>query len=510
MSSTLQAPSSREPEASGHTPAGPVEPWTIHGFVRRHPWWTTGVGVVVLSTALVLWAGTRPSYDAYGWLVWGYQTLHLALDLGGAPSWKPLPYLFTVPFAVFGHYQLYLWMVTCVALSLAGSIFAGRIAYRLVGGEARDRRWPAMVAAVFAGAAVLGLEDYMHYILSVQSDPMIVTFTLAAVDMHLSGHRRWAFVFGTLASLGRPEAWPFLGLYSIWSWRTVPSMRWLMVGGWALIVFMWFGIPTITNGRPFVAGQLALESPRAPQAEQDHRHDRPLHGVALLADLGRRRVHRRGRRAPPQLDVLVLAAGSVLWVVVEIAFALHGWPALPRYVMEPAAIAGVFAGVAVGWLLIEVPRLRVGLPRWAGIPVVLLLVLVLVPGAIARIRTERRDLSHERDRTTEIDGCGDITVLGGTDTSEPAAIRWQRRVRQRDGLVHAAQCRLRRPPAEFRAPPEVPDRAVRTAHKRLAVAPWHTRRSQLVRCAGLHAKYVFTGRHPGGVRVRLRTVVETP
>ncbi len=32
---------------------------------------------------------------------------------------------------------------------------------------------------------MLGLQDYMHYILSVQSDPMLVTFTLAAIDMHL-------------------------------------------------------------------------------------------------------------------------------------------------------------------------------------------------------------------------------------------------------------------------------------------------------------------------------------
>ena len=49
---------------------------------------------------------------------------------------------------------------------------------------------------MFAGVAVLGIQDYMHYILSVQSDPMIVTFCLAAIDCHLSGHPRWAFAFG--------------------------------------------------------------------------------------------------------------------------------------------------------------------------------------------------------------------------------------------------------------------------------------------------------------------------
>ena len=46
--------------------------------------------------------------------------------------------------------------------------------------------------------------------------------------------------------------------------------------------------------------------------------------------------------------VLVLAAGAVVWVAVEIAFALHGWPALQRYLFEPAAVMIVLAAVAVG------------------------------------------------------------------------------------------------------------------------------------------------------------------
>ena len=55
----------------------------------------------------------------------------LKLDTNGAPSWKPLPFLFTVPYALFGHYQLWLWMVTSVAVSLSGAAFAWRIAFNL-------------------------------------------------------------------------------------------------------------------------------------------------------------------------------------------------------------------------------------------------------------------------------------------------------------------------------------------------------------------------------------------
>src|SRR5947209_17237396 len=102
------------------------------GRVRRNPtWWLATLVLLLVSVLLVAWAKTRPSYDAFGWLVWGYQTLHGSLDLGGSPSWKPLPFVFTVPFALFGRAQLWLWMYTAVALSLAGSVFAGRIAYRL-------------------------------------------------------------------------------------------------------------------------------------------------------------------------------------------------------------------------------------------------------------------------------------------------------------------------------------------------------------------------------------------
>ena len=113
-------------------------------------------------------------------------------------------------------------------------MFAGRIAYRLTGGRAperplgRDRR-----AAVFAGVGVLvitdGTQGYWHYLLSAQSDPMIVALCLGAIDCHLSGRPRWAFALGALASLGRPEVWPFLGLYVIWAWRAIPSMRRLIV-----------------------------------------------------------------------------------------------------------------------------------------------------------------------------------------------------------------------------------------------------------------------------------------
>ena len=117
--------------------------------------------IVVVSALLDRRAHTRPGYDAYGWLVWGHQTWRLNLNLGGAPSWKPVPYFFTVPYALFGHYELWLWMITAVAVSLSGVVFAGRIAYQLVRREriatwTRSRPAHAGSAAFFAGARCSG------------------------------------------------------------------------------------------------------------------------------------------------------------------------------------------------------------------------------------------------------------------------------------------------------------------------------------------------------------------
>jgi hypothetical protein len=381
--------------------------------LRAHSLLWALAGVAVFSVALVVWARTRPGFDPYGWLVWGHQTVVGSLDTNAAPSWKPLPYLFTVPYALAGHYQLWLWMFTSVAVSLSGVLFAARIAYRLTAAPA-DRRYAGLIAGAFAGLALLGIQDYSHYVLSAQSDPMIVALCLAAIDCHLSGRPRWAFVLGALASLGRPEVWPFLGLYSIWTWRTIPSTRRLIVAGVVVLLLLWFGIPALSSRSAFVAGTNALNSGRA-------LHNNKVFGtigrfldlhaavleIVALASIGWA-IWRRDR------TTIALAAGALAWVVVEIAFALHGWPGLPRYMFEASAVMVVVAGVLVGRLLAEglpvVPRA----PSWAGIPIVVLIVAALVPSALSRARTEHKDLRIQRTRTHQLNSLtATINRLGG-------------------------------------------------------------------------------------------------
>jgi len=384
-------------------------------------WWLVALLVVGVAVVMILLTGTRPGYDPYGWLDWGYQTLRGSLDLGGAPSWKPFSYLFNVPYALFGRYALWLWMVTAVSVSLSGAVFGGRIAYRLTGaradrgGDAGPRyRYAAIAAAVIAAGAVLGVQNYFHYLLSAQSDSMLVAVCLAAIDCHLSGRRRWAWWLGALAALGRPEVWPFLGLYAVWAWLKIPSMRWMLYAGVIAIAFLWFGVPTITNGKPNIAGQLALKSPRE------------LHNNKIVGTIGR---FTGLDYLPIELAALVafglallrrdrvglaLVGAVVLWVLIEIAFVLHGFPGVPRYLFEPAGLTGVLAGVAAGWLALDASRIHRALPSWAGIPLVVALVATMISPAIAQLRIERKDLEHERARTTEINKlAATIAALGG-------------------------------------------------------------------------------------------------
>jgi hypothetical protein len=386
----------------------------FRGLIRAHPAISTGIGLVALSAVFARWANTRPGFDPYGWLVWGHQTLTGSLNTNAAPSWKPLPYLFTVPYALFGHYEMWLWLITAVAISLSAAIFAGRIAYRLTDAPP-ERRWAGYVAAVVAGIASLGIVQYFHFILSAQSDPIVVALCLGAVDCHLSGRHRWAFSLLALAGLARPEAWLFEGLYAIWAWRRQPSMRVFMAGWIAVMLLLWFGIPAITAKTWFIAGQNALHSPRELHSNKIggtigrflSLYERPIE-VAAVITLGLA-IWRRDRRT------LVLCGAVLGWLVLEIAFVLHGWAGVKRYLFPAAALMAVIGAIGIGWLLahpLKLPRT----PQWLGIALGAVLAASFLPGLISSARAEHRDLHEQRKRSKVINELGVLVGrIGGAD-----------------------------------------------------------------------------------------------
>jgi hypothetical protein len=384
---------------------------------------------VVIVAAVIFVDGTnmRPAYDAFGWLVWGKQALHWNLNTNGAPSWKPLTFLFTYPYALAHGGQMRLWMVTSVAAAFAGCVFAARIAFRLTAADT-SRSYAPYIAAALAAAAVLGLDGYWPLILISNSDPMVVTLCLLGIDAHLSERPKLAFGALALASLGRPEMWPFTLIYAIWAFRTrpQPGMRIYLLAGLALIPLLWFGVPALTARSWFAAGEVALN----PKLE--------LHGntwtgtwklffglyptavwLAALFALGLA-VARRDR------TTLLLLGASLLWVLIEFGFILHKWPAQNRYLTEPAVVVAIVAAAALGRLLVIGATTNWAI-RIASLAVVAGVIAAVIPTAQNRVSAAQAAVTQRRHDATRLDRLQAlIKLLGGArrirSCGQPAAV----------------------------------------------------------------------------------------
>ena len=364
-------------------------------------WLAVALGVAGVAVAWVQLTGMAPSYDAFGWLVWGQQALHGSLNTDGAPSWKPLTFLFTLPYALVGRdAQVWLWMVSASAGAVMGSVFAGRIAFRLTG-PSTERWWAPWIAAGFAAAGVLGISGYSQLVLIANSDPLVMSLCLAAIDMHLSGRRRLAFVLLLLVSFGRPEGWLFAIAYAVWLWLRVPNARVLAAVGVVLIPLAWFVVPGLTSRSWFSAGDLALNAVTVIHGNKFTGvpgrvlalYEWPMWmaiGLGLVLALVRR-----------ERAVLTLVGLAAAWVVIEIGLALHGWSAAPRYLIEPMAVLVVVAGVGVGWSLAYVPSFGGRVVRWVPSVVVAGIVVVLFPVARERARVTHGELHAARHSRLE-------------------------------------------------------------------------------------------------------------
>jgi hypothetical protein len=367
--------------------------------LRPWAWPLVAVLVVAAAVGFVAITGMRPAFDAYGWLVWGRQAVHFNLDTNSAPSWKPLTFLFTFPYAAAGRGALWLWMVTAVSAAFAAPIFGGRVAYRLVG-PAPGRRYAPIIAAIFAAAAVLGIAGYWHFILIATSDPLIVMLCLAAIDFHLSGRPRAAWAMLVLAALGRPEAWPLAALYWVWAWRSVRSMRIWLYAGAAVVPVLWFGIPALTAPSLTISSDIALQSTNALPG---NKFSGTMDGFFSLYELPMQlatlfavgfAIVRRDRAW------LVLIGAAIVWLAVEVALALHGWQPAPRYMFEPAAVLVVLAGAAIGRVLAITPRRL--LLRLLAFAALAGLIAALVPHARIRARLAHNGIKLGRTWALQI------------------------------------------------------------------------------------------------------------
>ena len=188
-------------------------------------------------------------------------------------------------------------------------------------------------------------------------------------------------------------------------------MRLLTVLGLALIPAFWFTIPALTSHSWFISGDLALNQATVIRGNKilgvisrlRSLYELPMQlafvcGVVLAA-IRRDRV------------TLAIAGAAVLWVVIEVGFAYHGWSAVSRYMIEPAAVMVVVAAGAVGRLLAETPRPVV--LRLVGPAAVIALLVTLAPTAESRVRTAHQQILKERASAKRLDRLEDIIEREG-------------------------------------------------------------------------------------------------
>ncbi len=387
---------------------------------RRRPLALWSLAVIAVAALVELGLRLTPSYDPYGWLDWGHLTIHGALDTGGAPTWKPLPWLLTTPLALTGGAAPTLWLI----LTCAGGLVALLLAYRLATGLAGP------LAGLSAVVAVLLCHSWPALMLTGNVEPGTAALVLGALDRHLAGRRRTTFVLLWLASLMRPECGVLLVLYGAWLWRRAPGVRGLEIACALLLVLLWFLPPYVATGHFFGSGDAVFNSGGASHNPfvVIYRGARIVPWpVAIAAVIGLGFALRDPKLVSadqrlgfalgdPKLvstdqrrTAIALAAIAAVWALSAAAMAVVGFPGVQRFMIPAAATGCVLAGAGIAW---SISRLRAILRARRSPLVVVGSVLIVaatawycgfrVNDAVQSIKAERARSSLDRSLRTAI------------------------------------------------------------------------------------------------------------
>ena len=227
----------------------------IAAEARPRPWRLLVLGCLGLA-ALAHFLPAGPTYDPWAWITWGREITEWDLDTRTGPSWKPLPVLFTTPFALTGDtWAPELWLVVAQAGGLLAFAFTYRLAARLAG----------PVAGLIAAGGLLLADEFIRNFARGNSEGLLVGLCLWAIERHLDGRRRDAFLLGVAAGLLRPELWPFLLAYGLWLMWTDPGTRVLVLGCGVLTLVLWF-VPEYAGSGDFMRAASRAREPNPDSA----------------------------------------------------------------------------------------------------------------------------------------------------------------------------------------------------------------------------------------------------
>jgi hypothetical protein len=355
--------------------------------------------VALIIGAVSLLVPSTPSYDPWSWLLWSREIVHGSLTITtGGTSWKPLPMIFTIPFALFGKAAPDLWLVVARAGAFAAVVMVFRLSYRLtrrVGGVFAGPDVPLGRLATIAPALLAGLIGAVSLALSASggfvssnalgySEGFAAALLLIAVERLFDGKPRQAFVVGFFVALDRPEIWLFWGPLGLWLMWKDPATRVWVVGSALLVILLWFvpvdiGCGSFTcsvsravhprsNSLAFASNPFEAELSQAawPTMLLRVKVVAALLVVAVVVVLSRE--WRRGGAAAlatpvnrARLFAALMGVGGLAWFVVIAVMTQIGFSGNNRYLVLGSALVDICAAVGYGWAAIELSALA---SRW--------------------------------------------------------------------------------------------------------------------------------------------------
>jgi hypothetical protein len=406
VASAASASTTDFPAGPGPSPTDRPAPRAVSNlFPGRNSGRNFYLGLIVATltvAALSLLIPSTPSYDPWSWLVWSRQIIHGHLTItSGGTSWKPLPMIFTIPFALFGKAAPDLWLVVARAGALAAVVMVFRLAFRLtrrVGGlfgeaDAGLDRLTAIAPALLAGligAVALALSASGGFVSANAlgySEGFAAALLLISIDRHLDGKPRQAFVVGFLVALDRPEIWLFWGPYGLWLFWKDPGARALVAALFVITPIVWF-LPVYlgcgsfscsvsrathprSNSLAFASNPFLAELERAawPTMLLRIKVVAALLVAAVAAILWSTYRHSglaglRTERSQARLTAALLGLGGLAWFVVIGVMTQVGFSGNNRYLVLGSALVDICGAVGFGWAAHELAVL--GARRWRG------------------------------------------------------------------------------------------------------------------------------------------------
>ncbi len=311
------------------------------------------VAACLALAALSLLLPWALAFDPWSWVVWGREVTRLELDTAGGPSWKPLPVVATTPLTLAGDAAPALWLVLARAgglLAVAGAAVLSHHVAAAAGGKAREAGGTSRAAAA-AAALTVALSSWWFFNTALgNSEGLLAAAVLWAVVAHLKGRTRAALALALAAALLRPEAWPFLGVYALWLWRTERESLGVLALALIPVPLLWFGPDAIGAGGALGASD-AARGTASPQSavNADFPALEVLVDFAELVTLPVLAMAIAGAALGGR-TARMLAAGALAWVALVAVMTQAGYAGNPRYNVAPAAVACVLAGVGVAAL----------------------------------------------------------------------------------------------------------------------------------------------------------------